>query len=105
MNPKDRVALYDKDNVCVSTVKAFDTGRYETAVSHPKYSEGVLIIVQEYGLDLRPAQQGHDKWVKIMTSDPLPERLVDVSTSMIKVFKDILVGDNESNIHVREEEV
>jgi len=36
------------------------------------------------------AQAGHNKWVKIITADVLPKKLVDVSTSTIKKIYDFI---------------
>lgn len=55
---------------------------WETAVCHPAYNLGNWIGVEMYereGL----AQAGHTKWVQIMTTEPLPEKLFEVSTALI----------------------
>ena len=55
---------------------------YETGISHPSYDYGSWIIVEAY--DTRDeAQAGHDKWVKIMQTDPLPEKLTDCHNAKI----------------------
>ena len=92
---------YEVGEVFVSTVKAFDTNRYETAVEHPEYNNGKLIVVEEYD-NKAAAQVGQLKWIEIMTAEVLPEVLIDRSTCMIKVFGDFLEGDNERHIHHRQ---
>lgn len=72
-----RVAVYEEGELFVSTVYAPDTGSYETAIGHPFYDSGSLIIVEEYGT-IEEAQTGHAKWLALMTADNLPNTLTDV---------------------------
>lgn len=52
---------------------------FETAVQHPRYNEGAIVIVELY--DTREeALAGHERWVKTMTAKKLPATLKDVST-------------------------
>jgi hypothetical protein len=51
---------------------------YETAVRHKNYNDWKWIIVEMYDTK-KLAQDGHDKWVKIMTSVKLPTQIEDVS--------------------------
>jgi len=92
-NYEDRkVDRFEKDDIIVSTAFVTDTGfDYETAVSHPQYNSGKFIIVEQYETE-EEAQIGHNKWVNLMTTDNLPEQLIDVSTatcaSMIDLFSE-----------------
>lgn len=80
-----KVDLYKDEvlKIMVSTAKVTD-GRqpYETAVCHPEYNSGNHIIVQDYNTKAE-AQTGHNNWVTLMTSDKLPDKLVDIANSEI----------------------
>ena len=65
---------------------------YETAVQHPEYNDGKWIIVESYDTE-EDAHNGHEKWVKIMTSDFLPAELKDVSTATIALLCDEFGGN------------
>lgn len=60
---------------------------YETAVQHPKYNRGNWVIVEAYDTK-EEAQEGHDKWVKIMSSTQLPKKLVDCKNSFVSNLLD-----------------
>src|SRR5258705_1718212 len=60
---------------------------YETAVKHPKYNDGEWIIVEAYDTK-EDAQTSHDKWVKIMSSIPLPNKLIDCKNLLISQLDD-----------------
>lgn len=78
-----KVNLYRKDSLFISTVKVTDGDKiYETAIAHPEYNKGTLIIVDKYDT-IEEAKRGHEKWVITMTSDNLPEKLVDCQNSWI----------------------
>jgi len=64
----------------VSTVKSHDLPGYETAVAHPDYNNGKIVIVEEYETK-QQAKEGHERWLAKMTSPELPEYLQDVSSS------------------------
>lgn len=65
----------------ISTVAVCDSDDpFETAVAHPRYNEGKLVIVETYA-SRELAEAGHDEWVSKMTSSNLPKELIDVSTS------------------------
>lgn len=77
------VANYDVNGIFVDTAAVTDSDKpYETAVEHPNYNNGTMIIVELYDTK-RQAKVGHNKWVKLMTSDNLPESIKDVSTAKI----------------------
>ena len=77
------VDRYEDDNLLVSTVTTRDRGQlFETAIKHPQYNNGALVIVQEYNTK-EEAQVGHDEWVEKMTQNELPKELMDMSTCKI----------------------
>jgi len=79
------VAHYEKRRVVVSTVKVYEGKQpYETAVKHPLYSKRDWIVVEAYS-GLKEASDGHNKWVKILTTSPLPDQLVDCKNSLFAV--------------------
>ena len=56
---------------------------YETAVAHPSYNDGDMVIVEAYDT-LKAAEEGHERWLKTMTADTLPEELTDCCNSEIQ---------------------
>ncbi len=70
----------------ISTAEVNDGEKpYETAIAHPEYNSGKLIIVEAY--DTRDeAQAGHIKWKNVMTADLLPNELVDCCNSELQRF-------------------
>ena len=80
---RKRVGKFETDNLFVSTVSVTDGDHpYETAVAHPDYNNGNLVVVDAY--DSRAeAVVGHKQWVEIMTSDNLPDWLVDCQNSYL----------------------
>lgn len=76
----------------VDTARVSD-GRqpFETAVSHPDYNNDEWVIVEAYDTK-ELAQLGHDRWVKTMTTEPLPEELRDCANSGVQQFCDALKG-------------
>lgn len=79
-----KVARYDgEDGFFISTAAVNDSDHpFETAVAHPLYNGGGIVIVEMYD-SKEEAQEGHDRWVNKMTASDLPETLSDVSTSGI----------------------
>lgn len=67
----------------VSTCSVTD-GRepFETAFEHPAYNDGKMVIVECYSTK-KDAKIGHDKWLKIMLGNNLPDVLVDCQNSEI----------------------
>ena len=49
---------------------------YETALEHPKYNSGKLIIVESYDTK-EEAMEGHLRWQKLIIDNALPETIVD----------------------------
>jgi len=74
------VATYKEDGLFVDTCAVSDSDKpFETAVSHPDYNSGKLVVVELYDTK-EQAQVGHDKWVHTMLNNP-PRQLTDVSTA------------------------
>ncbi len=76
------VARHETESLIVSTCAVNDGDQpYETGVSHPEYADN-FVIVEAYG-SKETAQEGHDRWVSIMTSEPLPDELIDCVNALI----------------------
>jgi hypothetical protein len=85
----------------VSTAYVNDADKpYETAVRHRDYNDGKIVIVEAY--DTREeAATGHERWVATMTSDRLPDRLIDRGESGLSQLVDAFGDDNEWRIKNR----
>lgn len=81
-NYQDRkVDRFESDDLIVSTARVSDGLQpYETAIAHRYYNDGNLIAVQGYD-SKQEAQDGHDKWVKIMTDENLPDSLTECANA------------------------
>ena len=78
-----KIDRYEKDDLMVSTVSIANGNKpYETGIGHPLYNDGKIIVVEAYD-DEESAQEGHNKWVDIMTTDPLPLSLEDCCNAEI----------------------
>jgi hypothetical protein len=93
-NYKERcVGNYKKDDLFISTAAVYDSKQpYETAIGHPKYNNGDLIIVEMYD-SKKDAEAGHKRWIALMTDKKLPDKLKDVSSATIAELCD-MAGDN-----------
>ncbi len=90
-----KIARHEKDDLLVSTAEVTDSGQpYETAVSHPKYNDDKIIIVEMYDTKAE-AKRGHKRWVGKMTAKRLPKELRDVSTSGISQLCDVFHSDED----------
>ncbi len=77
---------YDSDGIVVSTARVTDgVLPYETAVKHPAYGGGEMVIVENYR-SKSAAAKGHHKWIERMTAKKLPEKLIDCNNSNISQF-------------------
>lgn len=76
-----KIAKNSYDWGFISTARVTD-GRqpYETAVKHPGYRDGEIVIVEAYD-DPETARAGHEKWVGIMKNPP--DELTDCNNSYI----------------------
>ena len=101
-NYKERkVECYEKDGLLVDTCYVTDSDKpYETAVVHPAYNKGKIVIVELYNTK-ENAKKGHKKWVKKMTSKKLPRFLKDASTATIATIAYGLSG-NKSRIKLKD---
>ena len=87
-----KVGRYEKNGVFVSTAYCNDSKfKYETAIRHKSYSKE-LIIVENYK-SKKDAVKGHDKWVKLMVSDNLPDQLQDMGQSDQRRYKRFIHGN------------
>jgi hypothetical protein len=86
-NYKDRaVARYEGKDFTIDTARVSDGVRpIETAVRHPEYNDGLWIIVDAYD-NVDDAQTGHDRWIAIMTSNELPNQLIDCQNAEIGIL-------------------
>jgi len=86
------VERYETDSLIVDTCEVYDQPspyNFETAILYRRYNNGEWIIVELYGIEAE-AILGHNKWVKTMASNDLPEQLVDVSKVFVCQLKDKL---------------
>ena len=85
-----KVACYDEDGVFVSTAAVCDGRKpFETAVEHPRYNDGKLVIVECY--DTREdAEKGHKLWVRLMTAKRLPTVLTDCTNAEVSQLSKLL---------------
>lgn len=85
----------------VSTVRVNDGDHpYETAIAHPEYNRGAMVIVEAY--DTREeAAAGHERWVAAMTAPTLPESLADCRNSYIS---QLVFDGPEEGVYVRHPE-
>jgi len=83
------VARHEANGLIVDTCLVTDSEKpYETGISHKGYNGGSYVIAEMYNTE-EEAQQGHDKWVKIMTADELPKELEDVSSATVAALCDL----------------
>lgn len=78
------VARYEGDKDCfVSTAMVTDSNRpYETAICHPEYNDGRVIVVESYDTK-EQALTGHARWEKMFVDNDIPDEIEDVSQSEI----------------------
>jgi len=85
-----KVDRHEQDDMFISTAEVTDsTFSYETGICHPLYNDHKVIVVENYRTRNK-AIEGHAKWVKIMTSDKLPESLRNVSQAKLAQVLDAL---------------
>lgn len=71
----------EEGNFLVDTAYVSDGDHpYETAVQHPEYNRGKVVIVECYA-SKSLALEGHFRWVETMTAKELPDKLVDCLNS------------------------
>lgn len=74
---KRKIGRFEKDGIFVSTILVDDCEQaYETAVIHPEFKGGEIIIVAHYSTR-GEAEQGHHAWVEKIQGKNLKEILSD----------------------------
>lgn len=87
-----RVARDDFDWGFISTARVSDGRKpYETAVEHPEYNDGKMVIVDCYDTKA-DAAAGHAKWKKRMTAKRLPASLTDVANAEVAQMLESIDG-------------
>lgn len=88
-----KIDTYDENGIFVDTCLVTDGSQpYETAIAHKNYNNGDMVIVESYDTK-DEAQLGHEKWVSIMTSDRLPEYLIDCANADIAQLVELVGGE------------
>lgn len=95
-----KVDRYEEGGIMVSTARVSDGELpYETGVFDSRYHDSVF-IVEAYG-SKDDAQQGHGKWVKLLTGNEPPDTIIECRNSRISQLKEAEVyerkGDNDGN--------
>ncbi len=95
-NYEDRaVERYEADGLIVDTCLVTDSDQsYETAISHPSYNSGAWVIVEMYDTE-GEARNGHERWVRKMIADKLPNIIVDASSSVIANLCDLVSSEED----------
>ena len=87
------VGRYDNDDLMVSTARVSDGAQpYETAVAHPKYNDGDMVIVEAYDSG-GEAKAGHERWVATMTNGKLPTQLTNCCNAGVSQMLDAVGGN------------
>ena len=90
----------EDESKMVSTCSVIDGRKlFETAVQHPAYNEGKMVIVECYSTK-KDAKTGHSKWLKLMLKDNLPDVLVDCQNSEISQ----MCEDNECQMEFKKQD-
>jgi len=93
-----KVGRYQDGPIMVSTAMVNDSkDPYETAIAHPRYNDCKIIIVETYK-SRDSAEIGHERWVNAITTGPLPEKLIDVSSAFSAIICDSLHSDKDWRI-------
>lgn len=83
--PERKVANWRSDDgtTYVSTARVTDGELpYETAIEHPAYNGGRMMIVEAYA-SKASALRGHAKWLRMLQTDALPNELTDCKNAAI----------------------
>jgi hypothetical protein len=85
--------VFKNEDVVIDTCLVNDGFKpYETMVIHHLYHDGRSIIVEAYDTQ-KEAFEGHKKWKELLTTDPLPESLVNVGNDPINLLSELLGAD------------
>jgi len=93
-----KIERYETDEVIVDTCAANDQPepyKYETGICHREYNDGDWIIVELYKTK-KESKTGHKRWVKLMTAEILPEKLINVSDIGLTKVMDALEEERET---------
>jgi len=71
----------ESDLWIVDTCRCADTGLWETGILRPK-DTGRWVVVEQYETK-QEAEQGHNKWVRLMREDPERE-LIDIELCFLE---------------------
>ena len=89
--------IFLNEDMMIDTIRVSDGERsFETAISHFRYHDGKLVIVQAYDT-WSEAVAGHESWIATMTRDPLPEYLRGAENDIFSQILDLMEGE-ESNV-------
>lgn len=95
----------DENEIMVSTAEVTDSElSFETAVVHPDYNDGKIVIVDSYGTK-ESAAEGHKKWVKIITTEPLPEHLTEKGLSVVSLMLDFVDDSPDWRVFPRKKKI
>ena len=87
-------------SIGVSTIRSTDTSaEFETALWHPHYNKGQIVIVEEYET-AHKAREGHNAWVTRVKNDCLPSELQDVSSHFAISILRLIDADGDREIGV-----
>ncbi len=89
-----KVDRFEDGPMFVSTAMVTDSEKpYETAICHPEYNNGKIVIVETYD-SRKAAQNGHARWVSKMTASELPETITDASGAFVASLADAFGSEN-----------
>lgn len=79
---------YEVGKLVIDTAAVNDGAKlYETGICHLDYNHRNWVIVEAYNTK-KEAQAGHKRWIAKMTTEPLPEALIDCKNAKITSFAD-----------------
>lgn len=100
-----KIAHYEDDDLLVDTCAVTDSAQpYETAVAHPAYGDGRIVIVEMYHT-VKEAEDGYQRWIATMTADKLLDSLQDVSTATIASLCAAVAEDDSWRTFARQDVV
>lgn len=95
-----KVGRYEFEEGFLSTCQVGDSKYpYESAISHKKYNNGEIIIIENYNSE-KEAKEGHEKWKKMIINNELPSKIEDVGACFLSQIRNALF--NESIIYEAE---
>lgn len=90
LTPGRRLDETERNGVTVSTIYAYDQDWYETAVWGERFALDHAVVVEQYGDDEDAAQEGHDRWLALMSGpiEHVPLEIVDVGSGHVWSLRD-----------------